>query len=193
MIMKKLVPTLLTCLALSACSGIPLSSVPRVLALRSDLLEANPAEIILAIQVDERIAPTRGAVPVLAIDIRPRDAGGFDPLEARMPMRMSSMPPMGLPAAARGRHWLVYSLGPEAQAELVRTRTRFQQLRAERQGKSGGSVSIGIAQEGVAAASPKLAGSVWESWLQTSAPVGFFKLWSGTLDELQAQARAAKP
>jgi hypothetical protein len=130
---------------------------------------------------------------MLHIDIRPREAGSFEPWEGKMPMRMTGTPPKGLQPAARGRHWLVYSLGPESQAELLRTRARFQQLRAERQGKSGGSLSVGIAQEGVAAASPQLADSVWESWLQTSTQAGFFKLWSGTLDDLKAQARANKP
>ncbi|ROZ71219.1 hypothetical protein [Ramlibacter sp. WS9] len=191
--MKKLLP-LIACLVLGACSGIPLASVPRILALKADLLEANPAEIMLAIQVDERIAPARGDVPVLHIDIRPREVGAFAPWEGKMPMRLSAgAAPKGLQPAARGRHWLVYSLGPESQAELLRTRARFQQLQAERRGKSGGSVSVGIAQEGVAAASPHVAGSVWESWLQTSAQAGFFKLWSGTLDDLRAQARAGSP
>lgn len=192
--MKKLLLTLVTCLMLGACSGIPLSSVPRVLALNSELLEADPADFMLAIQVDERIAPRRGAMPILNIDIRPREASGFEPWERKLPMHMSAGAlPKGLQPAARGRHWLVYSLAPESQAELLRTRARFRQLRIERQGKSGGSVSIGIAQEGIAAASPHVAGSVWESWLQTSAQAGFFKLWSGTLDDLKAQARAAKP
>jgi len=38
---------------------------------------------------------------------------------------------------------------------------------------------------------PRLAHTRWETWLQASARGGFFPLWSGTLEQLRAQARGS--
>jgi len=181
---------LLLALLLAACSGVPLSSIPRLAALQAELLDGDPAEFALAVQVDERMVPPPGAAPTLNIELRPLEAGAFEPWLRKLPMRVTHLAPKVLPEAGRGRRWLVYCLTPDAQAEFLRSRVRLAQVRAERQGKSGGSLAIGMAQEGLAADDPRLAHTHWESWLQTSARGGFFKLWSGTLDDLKKQARA---
>ena len=181
---------LLLALLLAACSGVPLSSIPRLAALQAELLDGDPAEFALAVQVDERMVPPPGAAPTLNIELRPLEAGAFEPWLRKLPMRVTHLAPKVLPEAGRGRRWLVYRLTPDAQAEFLRSRVRLAQVRAERQGKSGGSLAIGMAQEGLAADDPRLAHTHWESWLQTSARGGFFKLWSGTLDDLKKQARA---
>ena len=182
---------LLLALLLAACSGIPLASIPRLASLQAELLDGDPAEFALAVQVDERMVPPPGAVPTLNIELRPRQAGAFEPWLRKLPMRVTHPVPTVLPDAGPGRRWLVYSLTPSAQAEFVRSRVRLAQIKAERQGKSGGSLAIGIAQEGLAADDPRLEHTHWESWLQSSARSGFFKLWSGTLDGLKKQARAS--
>ena len=179
---------LLACL--TACSGIPLSTVPRLLTLQSEVLQADPGQFMLAIQTDERMVPPAGSTPTLDIALRPRAAGSFEPWERKLPMAMvTTAAPAGLPRAGRGRHWLVYSLDPSSQRELEQLRERMSALQAKGKGWPGGSLSIGISQEGIAVDDPRLAHTRWETWLQASARGGFFPLWSGTLEQLRAQAR----
>jgi hypothetical protein len=188
---------LLIALSLVACSGIPLRSLPRLMSLQDTLLEMNPAEFMLAIQSDARMTPPAGATPVMHVTIRPRVDGAFDAVEKTLPMRFTvssaeANNAKGLAPAPARRRWLIYSFTPESQAELTRIQNYFKRLQAQQQGKGGGSVAVGIAQEGVAARDPALANTRWESWLQTSVREGFYELWSGTVAELlkQAQRRA---
>ena len=177
---------------LVACGGVPLSSMPRLMALQGELLSANPAEFMLAIQTDESLVPPPGSTPTLNIDIRPREEGAFERVERKLPMRVAvAAAPAGVPRAGSGRRWMVYSFDAESQAELARFQSSFKRIQAERQGKSGGSLSVGIAQDGLAADDPRLAATRWESWLQTKRQAGFYELWSGTLGELKAQAANA--
>lgn len=184
----------LACTLLGACTGIPMRSLPRLIALRTELMTAQPAEIMLAIQIDASMVPPAGATPTLNIDVRPERAGSFEPITRQLPLQLSvSQAPPGLASAGNGRRWMVYSLTAASQAELARIQQRFEQLRAQRPQHGGGSLSIGIAQEGLASDDPRLAHSTWESWLQTSTRAGFFELWSGTLAQLKAQAHAQNP
>lgn len=177
---------------LAACTGIPLQSIPRLMRLQGELLEANPAEFMVAIQVDGRVVPPPAAVPVLELAIRPAKAGEFEAIDRKLPMRFSveSAKVPGLAAPGAGRRWLVYSLAPESQAELSRLQALFKRLRAQTAERQGGSVAIGIAQDGMAVRDPALAGTRWESWLQTSRRDGFFELWSGSIADLLKNAKS---
>ncbi len=185
--------------SLAACSGIPLRSIPRLWSLQNTLLEMNPAEFMFAIQTDVRMTPPAGAAPVMHLTIRPRDASSFDAVEKALPMRFvvsssdannaKGMVPAGLAPATARRRWLIYSFTPESQTELTRIQAYFKRIQAQQQGKGGGSISVGIAQEGVAAKDPALANTRWESWLQTSTREGFYELWSGTIAALLKQAQ----
>jgi hypothetical protein len=188
---KRLSACLAFCGLLAACSGIPLQSIPRLMKLPSELLNADPAEFMLAMQVDARMAPPPGAVPTLDIRILPREPDAFQAIERKLPMRMtvSSVPALGLAAAPADRRWLIYSFPPESQAELSRIQAYFKRIQAERKDKGGGSLAVGIAQEGVAAEDPALAHTRWDSWLRTSRQEGFFELWSGSIAELKKQAK----
>ncbi len=188
--MKKLLALLVLTLAVSGCSGIPLRSLPKLAALQSELLDANPAEFALAVQMDARIKPPVGTVPELQLAIRPARPGAFEVVDKKLPMRLTVTPigQMGLAPAGKGRHWLVFSLSTESQAELARIQAYFKSLQAERANNGGGSISLGIAQEGLAATDPALAETRWESWLRTSLRQGFFELWTGTPGELRKQA-----
>jgi hypothetical protein len=176
-------------LVLSACGGIPLRSVPKLYALQSQLLDANPADFMVAIQADSRLTPPTGSAPVLSLVIKPTEAGAFESVDKKLAMRSSpwSANLKGLEASPPNRRWLVYSFTPESQAELSRIQAQFKRVKEERKGKSGGTVQIGIAQENVAAKNPELANTKWESWLQTSKADGFFELWTGTLGELTSK------
>jgi hypothetical protein len=92
---------------------------------------------------------------------------------------------LGLPAPPEDRRWLIYSLAPESQAELQNIQDKFMRMQNR---KTGGSLSVGIEQAGIAARDPALADSRWESWLQTSAQEGFFELWTGTISDLLRQS-----
>jgi hypothetical protein len=189
--MKRYIACFVLAATLAGCGGIPLRSMPQLMALPGRLLDANPAEFMLAIQADARMTPPPGAVPVLHLAIRPREAGAFEPVELALPMRLavSSDNADGLARVPAQRRWFLYSFPPESQAELVRVRDQFKRVQEQQKGKGGGSVSIGIAQEGVAARDPALADTRWESWLRTSRKDGFFELWSGTVAELLNQAK----
>jgi hypothetical protein len=186
----KRIALLLLVFVLAACGGIPLRSMPKLYALQSQLLDANPAEFMVAIQADARLTPPAGSAPVLSLAIKPTEPGAYEPIDKKFAMRSSPWAASfkGLEPAPANRRWLVYSFTPESQAELAKVQSTFKRIREERKGKSGGSVTIGIAQEGVAARNPELANTKWESWLQTSKADGFFELWSGMLGDLLKHA-----
>jgi hypothetical protein len=188
--MKKRIIALLLISLLAACTGIPMRSLPKLMKLQGELLTANPAEFMLAIQLDARMVPAPGAVPVLQLAIRPSKPGAFDAIDKKLPMRftVASANTLGLPIPTADRRWLVYSLPAESQSELAQIQSYFKRIEAKKQENGGGSVSVGIAQEGVAAKDPAFAATRWESWLQVSRQEGFFELWSGSVAELLKRA-----
>lgn len=113
--MKKYLAVLLTTCFLVGCSGIPLTSIPNLLRLQISLLDMNPAELMLEVQVDTKMVPSPVAVPMLHLAIQPSEVGAFEPIDSKLPMRFSviSTDTPGLPAPPEYRRWLVYSLAPE--------------------------------------------------------------------------------
>lgn len=178
---------------LAACAGVPLMAVPRLIRLQSRLLDLDPGELMVAIQLDARLAPPVSAVPSLQIAIRPAEPGAFEAVERSLPMRLErvSTNDLGLRAPSAQRHWLLYSLPPASQAELRQIQSTLRRIRAEREGRSGGSLSLGISQEGMAPDDAAWAASRWETWLRASRTEGFWEVWSGSVGELLAQARSA--
>jgi hypothetical protein len=177
---------------LAGCGGIPLGSLPRLAQLQHKLMYANPAEFMIAIQVDDRMVPPAGATPMLLLAIRPSAPGRFEIIDKKLPMHFVTVTANTLklsPPPAQ-RRWLIYSLTPESQTELLHMQKYFRRIQAQQQGKGSGDISIGIAQDGVAAKNPELANTQWESWLQISREEGFFKLWSGSVAELLKQAKS---
>jgi hypothetical protein len=69
--MKRLFASFAVCALLAGCSGVPLRSIPKLLQLNSQLLEANPAEVIVALQVDARLVRHRGPYPCSSSSSRP--------------------------------------------------------------------------------------------------------------------------
>jgi hypothetical protein len=179
---------------LSACSGIPLASLPRLASLQNELLNANPAGFMIGVQMDHRMVPPAGAVPVLLLVIRPAEPGAFEIVDKKLPMRMttSAVNTPEISPTTANRRWLVYSLTPESQAELLRIQHYFRQIQARQNGHGGGNISIGIAQDGIAAKNPELRNTEWTSWLQISRREGFFKLWSGSVADLLKQAKSER-
>ena len=88
--MKRLAICFVLAVMLVACGGIPLRAIPRLMQLQTELLNANPAEFMVAVQVDARIAPPPGTAPVMQLDIRPREPGAFAAIERKLPMRLNA-------------------------------------------------------------------------------------------------------
>ncbi len=197
--MKKLIILLFAVSFLAmllGCMGIPLRSLPRLVKLPDQLLTLNPADFMLAIQTDTRMLPPTGAVPTLDVTIRPKNVGDYAAVDKKIPMQLSvsNGVSLGLDSAPAGRRWLVYSFPVASQTELAALQTTFKRIKAENDAKGskgGGNLTVGIAQQNVATADVTLDYTRWESWLQTSAKDGFFELWSGTVKDIKAQAKAA--
>ena len=189
--MKRLFACLGLCILIAACGGVPLRSLPRLMQLSQQLLEANPAEFRVALQVDARLVPPAGAVPLLIIKVEPRTAGEFEVIDKKLPLQLSvaSISTLGLEAPPRGRRWLIYSMPPQTQSELQRVQEFIKQARAKSQAtskdKGGGNLSVGLEQDSLATRDPALADTRWDTWLQTRQSDGFFEAWSGTLAQLR--------
>lgn len=182
---------LLASATLAACSGVPLRAIPRLMQLSGALLEAHPAEFQLALQVDARIAPLPTAVPLLKIQLQPRVAGAFEPVNKKLPLQLTTIQAaMGLDAAPAGRRWLIYSLPPETQAELARIQRVVRRAQSQPGYQQGGHLSLGIEQTDLAITTPQLANTRWDTWLQVKKADGFFEIWSGTPAQLLATANA---
>jgi hypothetical protein len=184
--MKRLFVLIAALLLLASCGGVPLRSVPRLLQLQSQLLEANPAEFMVALQVDARMVPPPGAVPLLVIKLTPREPAAFAAIDKKLALQLTvaSGATLGLESPSAGRRWLIYSLPAATQAELRQIQDTVKRAKA---GSQGGSLALGVEQDSMAAAvtDPALANTRWDTWLQTRNSDGFFEAWSGTLAQLR--------
>ena len=189
----KLLPVLVCSLLLLACTGVPLRAIPKLLQMNSALMDANPADIMVALQVDSRMAPPPGAVPLLMIKVAPREAGGFEVIDRKLPLQLAvaSVATLGLDAPPAGRRWLIYSLPVATQTELKRIQDFIKTARANPQVKGGGSLSVGVEQASLVSSDPALAHTRWNTWLQMVRKDGFFEVWSGTPAQLQKMATEA--
>lgn len=181
--------------ALTACGGIPLTSLPRLARLSGELLEADPAQFLVALQVDARVVPPPGAVPLLHILLKPRTEGAFAPVDRKLPLAMttSSTALLGLDAPGPGRRWLVYSLPPATQAELQRVQATVKQAQAQPGYQRGGTLAIGIEQKDLAVADPALANTAWSTWMMVRRSEGYFEVWSGTFNDVRKAVEASQP
>lgn len=176
---------------LAGCGGVPLRSVPRLMQLPAQLENANPTEFMVALQVDARLSPPPGAVPLLVVQLTPKTPGAFEPVHQKLPLQVgvTSAATLGLEAPPKGRRWLIYSLPPATQAELQRIQRLVRQAKADKV-HPGGTLSLGVEQDSLAAVvtDPELARSRWDTWLQTQRADGFFEVWSGTPEDIQRLA-----
>ena len=159
-------------------------------------LEANPAEFMVALQVDARLTPPAGAVPLLVIKVTPRETGAFAAIDKKLPLQLSvaSGATLGLEPPPAGRRWLLYSMPPSTQAELRHIQDVIKRAKAAANGSGAGSLSVGVEQDSLAAAvtDPGLANTRWDTWLQTRQSDGFFEAWSGTPAQMKKAASEKK-
>lgn len=179
---------------LAACGGIPLSSLPRLAQLSGQLLEADPAQFMVALQVDARVVPPPGAVPLLHIQLKPKVEGAFAPVDRQLPLAMTTATraTLGLDAPGPGRRWLVYSLPPATQAELQRVQAMVKQAQAQPGYQRGGTLALGVEQKDLAVTDPALSRTKWSTWMQVKQSEGFFEVWNGTPEEIRRLAEAKR-
>lgn len=180
--------------ALAACGGIPLTSLPRLAQLSGQLLEADPAQFMVALQVDARVVPPPGAVPLLHIQLKPKVEGAFAPVDRQLPLAMTTATSatLGLDAPGPGRRWLVYSLPPATQAELKKVQATVKQAQAQPGYQRGGTLALGVEQKDLAVTDPALARTKWSTWMQVKQSEGFFEVWNGTPEEIRKLAEAKR-
>jgi hypothetical protein len=180
--------------SLAACGGIPLSALPRLAQLSGQLLEADPAQFMVALQVDARVVPPPGAVPRLHIQLKPKVEGAFAPVDRRLPLAMTTAASatLGLDAPGPGRRWLVYSLPPATQAELRQVQAMVKRAQAQPGYQRGGTLALGVEQEDLAVTDPALARTKWSTWMQVKQSEGFFEVWNGTPEEIRRLAESRK-
>lgn len=172
-------------LAITACTGVPLRAIPKLMQLNQQLMDANPAEFLVALQVDARMVPPPGALPLLHLKVTPRDLGAFEVIDKKLPLQLAvaSISTQGLEAPGSARRWLIYSLPAPSQAELKQIQTFIKTARAQAQPK-GGSLTVGVEQDSLIIRDPVLANTRWETWLQSRQAGWFFEVWSGTPAQL---------
>ena len=178
--------------SLAACGGIPLTSLPKLARLSGQLLEADPAQFLVALQVDARVVPPSGAVPLLHIQLKPKIEGAFAPVDKKLPLAMTTATSatLGLDAPGPGRRWLVYHLPPATQAELQKVQAMVRQAQAQPGYQRGGMLSLGVEQKDLAITDPALARTKWSTWMQVNQSDGFFEVWNGTPEEIRRLAQA---
>ncbi len=179
-------------LLLSGCSGIPLTSVPRLLQLSGQMLEADPGQIMVALQVDARLAPPPGAVPLMHIQLKPKVPGTFEAVDKKLPLAVASAngATLGLAAARTGRRWLIYSMPTATQDELRRIQAMVRQAKAQPGYQGGGTLSLEVEQKELVSTDPALARTAWSTWMRVKQNEGFFEVWNGTLQDIQKAAPA---
>jgi hypothetical protein len=195
--LKQIVIRTLLCAGLAAvmaCGGVPLRAIPRLVQMQNELLDTNPAEFMVALQVDARFVPPPGAVPYLVIKVVPNDPTAFEAIDKKLPLQVSvaSVATLGLDAPPPSRRWLIYSLPPATQAEMQRIQSMILRAKAMPNGKGAGSLGMGVAQESLAITDPALANTRWDTWLQTKQRDGFFEVWVGTPAQIQSLAAKGK-
>lgn len=180
---------LLLTLVLSACAGVPLSTMAKMATFKGEqLIDVEPAQFYVALNVDARIQPSTTRTPKFQISIKPKDEKGFDPVEMEIPFQLVAVDPakMGLDPAQPGKKWLLYGFGSEGIKELKAVQDKFRAIRADKNRPKGGHLALGVSQDWVGEMYPQYKNTYLESWLRLNPKDGFFKLWSGRVDSLKS-------
>jgi hypothetical protein len=181
-------------LALSGCGGVPLSALPKLVQMQNELLDINPTEFRVALQVDARLSPPSGVVPMLVVKLAPAEPGAFETIDKKLPLQVAvtSSALQGLKAPQPGRRWLIYSMPAPTQAEFTRAQNILRQAKTLPNNKGRGSLAMGVEQDSLAVTDPALATTRWDTWIQTRQADGFFEVWSGTAAQIRALAADKK-
>ncbi len=175
-----------------ALAGIPPRSLPRLIRLQDELAAVDPAQLQIAIQLDQDLIAATRSAPVLALSIHPVNPGGFIPIDELLPMQALHPPalPAGLAMPPAQRAWLLFGLGGPTQARLRALQERLRGILSRPSPHSDARVVLTVQQQALLPGDRGHQRSHWETWLQSAQPQGWYLIWSGTVQELAAESRA---
>lgn len=175
-------------LALSACAGVPVATVARLATKGPDyLLDAQPLDIRVALDVDERIKSVATQPPILLVVLKTGDADAPPVLERNIPLATDAVAAdmQGLPAAGAQRNWLVWRVDPAGARQFSEVQQRLRDMRAAKQ---KGSLGLGVKLDGIAEAFPQYKSSETAVWMLIRPADGYYKMWSGRIADAAKRA-----
>ncbi len=170
-------------LALTACAGVPISTVARLSTKGPDyLLDAQPVDLRVALEVDERIKAAATQPPVLVAVLKSGDADATPVLERNIPLAADAAAAdlLGLPAPGARRNWLVWRVDPAGARQFAEVQQRLRDMRAAKQ---KGSLGLGVKLDGIAEAFPQFMSTEIAVWMLIRPADGYYKMWSGRIAE----------
>lgn len=162
--------------AVGACTGVPVRTMAKLaVAGPEEFLGADARDVRVAIDVDARVKPGEGRVPVLDVALVPASGakrGWAIPLEPDS----AAAGAQGLRAPRDGRHWLVWRLPEPGRRDF---REMQAALRAMQANDASGTLAITVRQDWIGEGWPALRQDRIETWVRTRVADGYYELWSG--------------
>jgi hypothetical protein len=168
-------------LALAGCAGVPVTTVARLATKGPDyLLDAQPLDLRVALDVDERIRAAATKPPVLVVVLKSADSDAAPVVERNIPLAVDTAPAagQGLPPAGAHRGWLVWRVDPAGARQFAEVQQRLRDMRAAKQ---KGSLGLGIKLDGIAEAFPQYMSTEIATWMLIRPEDGYYKMWSGRI------------
>jgi len=172
------------CLQLTGCAGVPLLSAVKLANVNFiEILEGDPTQIALALNVDAAVSGSREQRPLLHLKVEPKIVGDFEKFERQLDFELTTLDAqlIGLPDKAKNRSWLIYRLSPAAVKGVRDHQTYMEQVRQRKEKKGGGSLDIFLDNEWLIEMYPQYRDTDVQIWLRLNAKDGFLKAWSGRL------------
>ena len=171
-------------IALAACSGVPMRTAAKLaIAGPDEILGADPRDLRVAIDVDTRVKPQPGIVPVLDVALVADSGTKRDwslPLVADP--ASSGVGDLRLPRG--GRHWLVWRLPEQGVHDFREMQALVKPMLAK---SSIHSLLIRVNQDWIDESSPAFRQDRIAIWVRTRAADGYYELWSGRASEAMRQ------
>jgi hypothetical protein len=172
---------LFAALALAGCAGVPLGTMARLAAKGPDyFVDAKPAEMRVALDVDARMKSAAIKAPVLKVVLKTEGGEPGSGIVRDIPLVRDAADAtlLRLPPPQAGHVWLVYGLDAAGARQMSEIQQRLRDLRAAKQ---KGSLGVGVEVDGLAEAFPQFATTELATWMQVADRDGFYKLWSGRI------------
>jgi hypothetical protein len=167
-------------IAIGACGGVPMRTMAKLAISGPDeFLGADPRDVRVALDVDTRVKPQAGRVPVLDVALVPA-SGATRSWSIPLEPDPASAGGQGLRAPRDGRHWLVWRL-PEPGVRDFREMQAA--LKAMQANDESGSLAITVRQDWIGDGWPALKQDRIETWVRTRSADGYFELWSGRVGD----------
>lgn len=168
-------------LAVTGCAGVPIATMARLAVKGPEyFVDAKPAEMRVALDVDARMGSAVVKPPVLKVVLKTEGGEPASGIVRDIPLvpERADATLLKLPPPQAGHVWLVYGLDPAGARQMSEIQQRLRDLRAAKQ---KGSLGVGVEVDGLAETFPQFATTELATWMQVATGDGFFKLWSGRI------------